>query len=118
MELYGMPMLKSSVGLQTLLNGLSQGAIGAEILFLDEEISFKIYTSIDVEELKYRELAAQAAKDFDIKPPQPEKCASVGSWIGQCIGAAFDGIFKGLFKGLGPLLLIAGGALLVFFLLK
>lgn len=111
---YGMPMTESSVALDTLFNLLEQGSVGGERIFLDADISEKIYSMADIETKKYKEIAELAEREFDIKPPSPEKCASVGSWIGQCIGAAFSGLFSFSTK----ILVIAAVAALIFFTIK
>lgn len=116
MNLYNMPVLSSSTGLITLFNLLDQGSLGGEKIFLDLDLSEKIYSMEEIESSKYRELALKSAEEFDIRPPQPEKCASVGAWIGQCMGAAFDGVFDALFKNSGFLLVLVAciGAFILF----
>lgn len=106
MNLYNMPVLTSSTGLMTLFNLLDQGSIGGEKIFLDSALSEKIYSMEEIESSKYRELALKSAQEFDIKPPQPEKCASVGAWIGQCVETAFNGILGSLFNKSGLILIL------------
>lgn len=143
---YGMPMLPTSFGVQTLFNLISQGNSGGEAIILDPDISKKMYQMADVEESKYIELSKLARSELDVKAPDNADVTSsltiVGNWvngacsalvefIGDVVEFAFDlvstvvekgasGVSKtlsGLFKGAGPILFIGVG-LAFFFILK
>lgn len=72
-SLYGMPILRSSVGLMTIFNMAESGSLGARMVFIDNEISVKIFSLKESEEQKYFQLAKQAREEFNIKKPEPSK---------------------------------------------
>lgn len=138
---YGMPMQPASYALNTMWNLIDQGGVGGEVIFLDSEISAKIYSMTDIQEQKYKELSEQAKKELDIKKPDP---ANVASWMdiagafisgaldtlvefigdvvefaGNYVAAVVGGVGKGLgsiFEAAGPILLIGGIVAAVIFL--
>lgn len=144
-DFYGMPMLPTSYGVQTLFNLVEQGSEGGEAIILDPDIAAKMYQMVDIEEDKYNQLSALARKEMDIKRPEDAEVASslaiTGNWLaGACsaivdaigdviqfacdivatvvenVASGVSNIAGGLFKGLGPLALVAGGVILFFFL--
>lgn len=130
---YGMPMQPTSYALNTMWNLIEQGSAGGEVIFLDSDISAKIYSMTDIAEQQYKELSERAKQELDIKKPNP---ATVSSWMdiaGAFISGALDtlvefigdvvefaceyvasvvgGVSKGLgsiFSAAGPILLIGG----------
>lgn len=75
-SLYGMPILQSSIGLMTIFNMAESGSLGARKVFIDQDLSTKIFSIREKEAAKYAELAKLARQEFSIKKPEPSKLSN------------------------------------------